>query len=126
MHVCIVFQFSPRRLTKHDRVRAVFDSPRSTLLGLMSAIYSLGAIVVLPVVPWVSDNWGRRWAIVLGSVLMVIGAAIQAAAQNCSLPPLVPVLEAKLMAFSDQLQCLFVDVSSWALEYLSLSLQPPP
>ncbi|KAK1234333.1 hypothetical protein PQX77_002472 [Marasmius sp. AFHP31] len=59
-----------------------FESPRSTLLGLMSAIYSLGAIVVLPAVPWVSDNWGRRWAIVFGSILMIIGAAIQAAAQN--------------------------------------------
>ncbi|KAF9266151.1 hexose transporter [Marasmius fiardii PR-910] len=59
-----------------------FHSPRSTLLGLMSAIYSLGAIVVLPVVPWVSDHWGRRWAIVVGSILMIIGAAIQAAAVN--------------------------------------------
>ncbi|KAG7097495.1 hypothetical protein E1B28_004837 [Marasmius oreades] len=59
-----------------------FHSPRSTLLGLMSAIYSLGAIVVLPFVPWVSDHWGRRWAIIVGSMLMVIGAAIQAAAVN--------------------------------------------
>ncbi|KAL0576590.1 hypothetical protein V5O48_005383 [Marasmius crinis-equi] len=59
-----------------------FHSPRSALLGLMSAIYSLGAMVVLPFVPWVSDHWGRRWAIILGSVLMIIGAALQAAAVN--------------------------------------------
>ncbi|ESK94080.1 hexose transporter [Moniliophthora roreri MCA 2997] len=59
-----------------------FHSPRSTLLGLMSAIYSLGAIIVLPVVPWVSDHLGRRWAIIVGSIIMMIGAAIQAAAQN--------------------------------------------
>ncbi|KAF8901107.1 hexose transporter [Mucidula mucida] len=59
-----------------------FNSPRSTLLGLMSAIYSLGAIVVLPLVPWVSDHLGRRMAIVFGSVLMVIGAALQTASQN--------------------------------------------
>ena len=52
--------------------------------------------MVLPAVPWVSDNWGRRWAIVLGSVIMLIGAAIQAAAQNCSLPPLVPLPEAHI------------------------------
>lgn len=49
----------------------------------MSAIYSLGAIVVLPLVPWVSDHLGRRMAIVFGSVLMVIGAALQTASQNC-------------------------------------------
>ncbi|KAF9035374.1 MFS general substrate transporter [Hymenopellis radicata] len=59
-----------------------FNSPRSTLLGLMSAIYSLGAIVVLPLVPWISDHLGRRMAIVFGSVLMIIGAALQTASQN--------------------------------------------
>ncbi|KAK7029379.1 hypothetical protein VNI00_014633 [Paramarasmius palmivorus] len=59
-----------------------FHSPRSALLGLMSAIYSLGAIIVLPAVPWVSDHLGRRWAIILGSIIMMMGAAIQAAAQN--------------------------------------------
>ncbi|KAK0443916.1 major facilitator superfamily domain-containing protein [Desarmillaria tabescens] len=59
-----------------------YHSPRSTLLGLMSAIYSLGAIVVLPIVPYVTDHLGRRWAIVFGSILMIIGAALQAASHN--------------------------------------------
>ncbi|KAK0491589.1 hexose transporter [Armillaria novae-zelandiae] len=59
-----------------------YHSPRSTLLGLMSAIYSLGAIVVLPIVPYVTDHLGRRWAIVFGSILMIIGAALQTASQN--------------------------------------------
>lgn len=59
-----------------------FNSPRSTLLGLISAMYSLGAIVVLPLVPPVTDHLGRRNAITLGSVLMIIGAAIQTASQN--------------------------------------------
>lgn len=67
----------------------VYHSPRSALLGLMSAMYSAGAIVALPFVPMVSDNWGRRRAIVLGSILMLIGAAIQTAAQNCELHPLL-------------------------------------
>ncbi|TFK32678.1 general substrate transporter [Crucibulum laeve] len=59
-----------------------YHSPRSTLLGLMSAIYSLGAICALPIVPYVTDGLGRRNAILLGSVLMVIGAVLQTAAQN--------------------------------------------
>jgi len=59
-----------------------FNHPRSTLLGLISAMYSLGAIVVLPLVPLVTDRLGRRNAIALGSVLMIIGAAIQTASQN--------------------------------------------
>lgn len=47
-------------------------------------MYSLGAIVVLPFVPYITDTLGRRNAIVFGSVLMIIGAAIQTAAQNCA------------------------------------------
>ncbi|KAJ8519680.1 hypothetical protein ONZ45_g3403 [Pleurotus djamor] len=59
-----------------------YHSPRSTLLGLMSAMYSLGAIAALPFVPWVADTLGRRWAIILGSIIMIIGAVIQTASQN--------------------------------------------
>ncbi|THV03382.1 general substrate transporter [Dendrothele bispora CBS 962.96] len=59
-----------------------YNHPRSALLGLMSAMYSLGAILALPFVPPVTDYLGRRMAIIFGSILMVIGAAIQAAAQN--------------------------------------------
>lgn len=48
----------------------------------MSAIYSLGAILVLPVVPLICDKLGRRGGIVFGSILMLIGAAIQTASQS--------------------------------------------
>ena len=76
----------------------------------MSAIYSLGAIVVLPFVPWVSDRLGRRWAIVFGSILMVIGAALQTASQNCELKILATVLE---ITQGIQLPCLSVHALSW-------------
>ncbi|KAJ7891146.1 hexose transporter [Mycena leptocephala] len=59
-----------------------YHSPRSTLLGLMSAAYSLGAVVALPLVPYVNDVLGRRMAIIFGSILMVIGAVLQTASQN--------------------------------------------
>ncbi|KAJ7018454.1 hexose transporter [Mycena alexandri] len=59
-----------------------YHSPRSTLLGVMTAAYSLGAICALPIVPYVNDHLGRRMAIIFGSLLMVIGAALQTASQN--------------------------------------------
>lgn len=48
-------------------------------------MYSAGAIVALPLVPLVTDGLGRRWAIVLGSFLMIIGASLQTASQNCEI-----------------------------------------
>ncbi|CAA7259439.1 unnamed protein product [Cyclocybe aegerita] len=59
-----------------------YNSPRSTLLGVMSAMYSAGAILALPLVPVITDGLGRRMAIVFGSVIMIIGAVIQTASQN--------------------------------------------
>ena len=62
----------------------VFDHPRSTILGLFSSLYSLGSICSLPFVPLVTDRWGRRFAIAFGSVIMIIGAALQTASQDCA------------------------------------------
>ena len=50
----------------------------------MGAIYSLGAICAVPFVAFVTDTWGRRFAILFGSIIMIIGAALQTAAQNCT------------------------------------------
>ncbi|EJF62162.1 hexose transporter [Dichomitus squalens] len=61
---------------------AFFGHPRSTILGLLSALYSLGSICSLPFVPLVTDKLGRRWAIAFGSVIMIIGAALQCASQD--------------------------------------------
>ncbi|KAJ3574673.1 hypothetical protein NP233_g1591 [Leucocoprinus birnbaumii] len=65
-----------------DSWTTFFHSPRSTLLGLMSSMYSLGAILSLPFVPVLSDGLGRRRAIFLGSIIMVIGAIIQTCSKN--------------------------------------------
>ncbi|KAI0071827.1 hexose transporter [Panus rudis PR-1116 ss-1] len=59
-----------------------FGHPRSTILGLLSALYSLGSICSLPFVPFVTDRFGRRWAIIVGSIFMIIGAALQTASQD--------------------------------------------
>ncbi|KAF9004318.1 hypothetical protein BDQ17DRAFT_1424758 [Cyathus striatus] len=78
-HIRLVYD---ERFTAVDSWDKFYHSPRSTLLGLMSAMYSLGAIVALPLVPLVTDGLGRRNAILFGSILMVIGAIIQTASQN--------------------------------------------
>ncbi|KAH9854869.1 hexose transporter [Lenzites betulinus] len=61
---------------------AFFGHPRSTILGLLSALYSLGSICSLPFVPFVTDRYGRRFAIIFGSIIMVIGSALQTASQD--------------------------------------------
>ncbi|KAL5386206.1 hypothetical protein DPSP01_004291 [Paraphaeosphaeria sporulosa] len=55
-----------------------FHHPEGALLGIISAAYNLGAICALPFVPYVNDSYGRRWAIFLGSWIMVVGALVQA------------------------------------------------
>jgi MFS family permease len=45
-------------------------------------MYALGAILAVPFVPIVTDKYGRRRSVQLGSCLMILGASLQAAAQN--------------------------------------------
>lgn len=52
------------------------------LLGIISASYNLGAILAVPVVPWVAQKWGRRWSIMIGSAFQCIGALLQGFSQN--------------------------------------------
>ncbi|KAL2802905.1 putative MFS sugar transporter [Aspergillus granulosus] len=49
----------------------------SELKGFLSAAYSLGAILSLPFVPWVNQRIGRRWTIMFGSCISLVGAIIQ-------------------------------------------------
>ncbi|KAJ5243807.1 hypothetical protein N7489_003903 [Penicillium chrysogenum] len=45
--------------------------------GLLGAAYSLGAILSLPFVPYVNQLVGRRWTIMFGSGVSLVGAIIQ-------------------------------------------------
>jgi len=62
-----------------------FDHPTGGKLGLFNAIQSIGGIAGLPFAPYLSDYLGRRMTIFIGSILMLIGVAIQTAAQNFSM-----------------------------------------
>ncbi|KAA8899397.1 general substrate transporter [Sphaerosporella brunnea] len=56
-----------------------FKTPSGARLGILTASYSLGSLVALPLVPTINERWGRKMAIYVGSVLMIIGAVLQGA-----------------------------------------------
>lgn len=62
--------------------QAAFDNPEGATLGILSASYSLGCISSLPFVTVLSDHLGRRWSIMFGSLVMVVGAILQAFSVN--------------------------------------------
>ncbi|KFY57269.1 hypothetical protein V496_06481 [Pseudogymnoascus sp. VKM F-4515 (FW-2607)] len=55
------------------------------ILGFMSACYQLGSIFGVPVAPYVNQRWGRRWAIMIGSIVMCVGAILQCFAQHIAM-----------------------------------------
>jgi sugar porter (SP) family MFS transporter len=52
------------------------------LLGFVNSCYQLGSIFAVPVAPWFATKFGRRWSIMLGSWVMVVGAIIQGLSQH--------------------------------------------
>jgi len=58
------------------------DTPSGVTLGRLSAMYQIGSLVSLPVVPFLSDHYGRRMPIIIGCSIMVVAAAVQTAAIN--------------------------------------------
>jgi sugar porter (SP) family MFS transporter len=52
------------------------------LLGFVNSSYMLGSVLGVPFAPWVAAKWGRRWSIMIGSLIMVFGAILQGFSQN--------------------------------------------
>lgn len=52
------------------------------LLGIVAGAYNLGAILAVPVVPIVAQWFGRRWSIMIGSIIMCAGAILQGLSVN--------------------------------------------
>ncbi|KAK3306699.1 general substrate transporter [Chaetomium strumarium] len=59
-----------------------FDNPTAGRLGLLNAMYSLGALMAIPFIPTASQYLGRRWTILSASLVMCFGAGLQAGARN--------------------------------------------
>ncbi|KAL6802484.1 general substrate transporter [Trichoderma sp. SZMC 28013] len=62
--------------------RDYFNSPTGPHLGALSNAYVFGNIATFVVASWFSDKYGRLWGIRLGSFIVCVGAALQAASQN--------------------------------------------
>jgi MFS family permease len=66
-----------------------FNHPTGPILGIISAAYALGAVLSTPLSPIISDRFGRRWSIVIGSMIMLLGVGLQAGSHtsmHCPLP----------------------------------------
>ncbi|KAF2476919.1 hexose transporter-like protein [Lindgomyces ingoldianus] len=62
-----------------------FSHPKGGQLGLLVACYNLGALTSIPFISIVSDHVGRRWSIVFGSVVMLIGSIMQGLSVNLAM-----------------------------------------
>ncbi|KAL1857460.1 hypothetical protein VTK73DRAFT_8083 [Phialemonium thermophilum] len=59
-----------------------FDNPSGSILGLLSTMQVIGNVAGLPIAPVMADRLGRRHPIAIGSVLMLLGTAIQSGANG--------------------------------------------
>ncbi|KAK3074248.1 hypothetical protein LTR53_003471 [Teratosphaeriaceae sp. CCFEE 6253] len=55
---------------------------KASLLGIISSSYQLGSILAVPIAPWCNNRFGRRKCILIGSIVMVIGALVQGFSQH--------------------------------------------
>ncbi|KAJ8125436.1 hypothetical protein O1611_g8202 [Lasiodiplodia mahajangana] len=59
-----------------------FGHPEGSELGLLVALYQIGSVVSIPLAPIFCDNFGRKVPIIIGCVIMIAGAIIQATAST--------------------------------------------
>ncbi|KAI1177687.1 general substrate transporter [Nemania sp. FL0916] len=59
-----------------------FGKPTGGYKGILASALPLGAVIGLPLIPLVNDNLGRRWCVMVGSIIMIIGSIIQGFAIN--------------------------------------------
>ncbi|KAG6873928.1 hypothetical protein C0995_008967 [Termitomyces sp. Mi166 len=59
-----------------------FGHPTGKTLGLISAAQSIGGLVSLPIAPLISDGFGRRATLFLGSLIMLAGVVVQTASKT--------------------------------------------
>ncbi|KAF8550483.1 hexose transporter [Imleria badia] len=59
-----------------------YHYPHSTSLGLMVSMYSLGSVAAVPFVSFVVDKMGRRYPMLLGGVISIVGGILQGSALN--------------------------------------------
>ncbi|KAL2167526.1 hypothetical protein VTG60DRAFT_1149 [Thermothelomyces hinnuleus] len=59
-----------------------FNHPTGSKLGVLGALYQIGSLASIPLVPILADRIGRKIPIAIGCVIMIVGAVLQAACRN--------------------------------------------
>ncbi|KAL2849645.1 general substrate transporter [Aspergillus pseudodeflectus] len=59
-----------------------FDHPSGGMLGLVTTAQTIGSAGALPIGPYLTDRFGRRPPIAIGSLLVILAAGLQGGAQN--------------------------------------------
>ncbi|KAK3500417.1 general substrate transporter [Neurospora hispaniola] len=59
-----------------------FGHPTGGYSGILASALPLGSVLGLPFIPLINDNFGRRWCIMFGSCIMIIGTIIQGFSKN--------------------------------------------
>ncbi|KAI8979369.1 general substrate transporter [Mycotypha africana] len=64
----------------NDRWLSLMSYPNATMQGLVVAIFELGAWATTSLASWCMDKIGRRWTILVGSAVFIVGGVLQTAA----------------------------------------------
>ena len=59
-----------------------FNHPSGNILGFISASLFLPAIITPFMASWINGKWGRKWCMAIGSVLLILGAFLNAFAKD--------------------------------------------
>ncbi|EJT99356.1 general substrate transporter [Dacryopinax primogenitus] len=62
-----------------------FHNPQGAILGVITAAFSIGAVIALPVVPMCNDRLGRKPSIIIGSIIILIGVILQTSSVNIAM-----------------------------------------
>ncbi|TLD25560.1 hypothetical protein PspLS_05522 [Pyricularia sp. CBS 133598] len=65
-----------------DTWKDYFGNPQGQMLGLLGALYQIGSMISIFFVPFFTDHFGRKVPIVIGCVIMIVGAVLQGCCQN--------------------------------------------
>lgn len=96
-----------------------YDNPRGALLGVISSSLAIGTAIGVLYMPYVNDTYGRRFSVILGSIVVAIGVVIQTCAINgeCRWSSSLFVKSLSLT----QLACSSLLESSWVSDHPSHS-----
>lgn len=59
-----------------------FNHPKGGKIGILNAIMAIGSLSAIPFVPYAADYLGRRMAILVGCIIMLIGVVLQSISAN--------------------------------------------